>query len=89
MLMHWITTLSAMLQDDASLLQCIVQSGGNSVGKSVVAAFLFQVPAGVSFGAPSSSSSTLDTVDPGPEDYCAPINKLGLTCHRALQVMCL
>lgn len=54
-----------------------------------ISAFLFQVPAGVSSGAPSSSSSTLDTVDPGLEDYCVPINKAGLTFHRALQVMCL
>lgn len=56
---------------------------------SVVTVFLFQVSAGVSSGAPSSSSSTLDTVDPGLEDYCVPINKAGLTFHRALRVMCL
>lgn len=32
--MHWITTLFAMLQDDASLLQCIAQSGDSLADKS-------------------------------------------------------
>ncbi|GAB0180286.1 cyclin-A1 [Grus japonensis] len=48
-----------------------------------------RVPAGVSSGAPSSSSSTIKTMDPGIEDYFLPISKAGLTFHRALQVMCL
>ena len=56
---------------------------------SLMTAFLFQVPAGVSSGAPSSSSSTIETMDPGLEDYFVPISKAGLIFHRALQVMCL
>lgn len=51
-------------------------------------AFLFQVPAGISSGAPSSSSSTLEMVDPGLR-FIFVMNKAGLTSHRALQVMCL
>lgn len=48
---------------------------------SLVTAFLFQVPAGVSSGAPSSSSSTIETVDPGLGDYLLPISKAGLIFH--------
>lgn len=55
---------------------------------SLVTVFLFQVPAGVSSGAPSSSSSTIETVDPGLKDYFVPVGKAKHSTEHCRSYVC-